>query len=73
MAGLVTLEDIEKAIETIKRSPMVHRTPLLKNVEGMFGFAGQFKLHLKMESMQNTGTYMAGQRGTTDPLESHTG
>ena len=55
MAGLVSLQDVEKAIETIKQSPMVYRTPLLQNVQSMFGFADRFKLHLKMESMQNAG------------------
>ena len=55
MAGVISLEDVDKAIETIKQSPMVYRTPLLKNVGGMFGFADRFKLHLKLENMQNTG------------------
>ena len=55
MAALVSLQDIENAIEIIKKSPMVYRTPLLQNVQNMFGFGDQFKLHLKMENMQNTG------------------
>ena len=55
MAGVISLEDVDNAIETIKQSPMVYRTPLLKNVGGMFGFADRFKLHLKLENMQNTG------------------
>ncbi|XP_068714686.1 L-threonine ammonia-lyase-like isoform X2 [Montipora foliosa] len=57
MAGVISLEDVDKAIETIKQSPMVYRTPLLKNVGGMFGFADRFKLHLKLENMQNTGSF----------------
>ena len=55
MAALVSLQDIENAIEIINKSPMVYRTPLLQNVQNMFGFGDQFKLHLKMENMQNTG------------------
>lgn len=55
MAEVVSLADVEKAIETVKQSPMVRRTPLLQNGERIFGFADQFKLHLKLESMQNTG------------------
>ncbi|KAJ7353966.1 hypothetical protein OS493_030809 [Desmophyllum pertusum] len=46
-----------KRSKTIKRSPMVIRTPLLQNAEQMFGFEDRCKLHLKMESMQNTGTF----------------
>ena len=57
MADLVSLQDIENAIEIIKQSPMVYRTPLLQNVQHMFGFGDQFKLHLKMENMQNTGIF----------------
>ena len=52
---LVSWRDIEQARETIKGCGMVVRTPLLRNVEQMFGFDDQFKLHLKMENMQNTG------------------
>ena len=55
MAALVSLQDIENAIEIINKSPMVYRTPLLQNVQNMFGFGDQLKLHLKMENMQNTG------------------
>ena len=55
MAEIINLKYIESAINTIEQSAMVRRTPLLKNVEKIFGFADQFKLHLKMESMQNTG------------------
>ncbi|CAH3167375.1 unnamed protein product [Porites evermanni] len=57
MAALVSLQDIENAIEIIKKSPMVYRTPLLQNVQNMMGLGDQFKLHLKMENMQNTGSF----------------
>ena len=56
MADLVTVEDVEKASEIIKQSPMVNRTPLLQNVERIFGFEKKLKLHLKLENMQYTGT-----------------
>ena len=55
MAEIINLKHIESAVTTIEQSAMVRRTPLLKNVEKIFGFAEKFKLHLKMESMQNTG------------------
>jgi len=57
MADLVTVEDVEKATEIIKQSPMVNRTPLLQNVERIFGFEKKFKLHLKLENMQYTGSF----------------
>ena len=73
MAGVVSLADVEKAIETVKQSPMVRRTPLLQNVERIFGFADQFKLHLKLESMQNTGMVWGAIRtgGVDDYFFSH--
>ena len=52
---LVSWRDIEQARDTIKGCGVVVRTPLLRNAEQMFGFDDQFKLHLKMENMQNTG------------------
>ena len=52
----VSWRDIEQGRDTIKGCGVVVRTPLLRNVEQMFGFDDQFKLHLKMENMQNTGT-----------------
>jgi len=55
MAEIINLKHIESAVTTIEQSAMVGRTPLLKNVGKIFGFADKFKLHLKMESMQNTG------------------
>jgi len=58
MGELVSQEDVEKAIEAIKQSPMVIRTPILQNAESIFGFQNRFKLHLKLENMQNTGKEM---------------
>ena len=55
MGELVSQRDVEKAIEAIKESPMVSRTPMLQNVESIFGFKNRCKLHLKLENMQNTG------------------
>ena len=55
MAEIINLKHIESAVTTIEQSAMVRRTPLLKNVGKIFGFADKFKLHLKMENMQNTG------------------
>ncbi|XP_015753704.1 PREDICTED: L-threonine ammonia-lyase-like [Acropora digitifera] len=57
MAEIINLKHIESAVTTIEQSAMVRRTPLLKNVGKIFGFADKFKLHLKMESMQNTGSF----------------
>ncbi|PFX13203.1 uncharacterized protein LOC111346337 [Stylophora pistillata] len=54
---LVSWRDVEQAREAIKGCRVVVRTPLLQNVEQMFGFGDRFKLHLKMESMQNTGSF----------------
>ncbi|XP_058949463.2 L-threonine ammonia-lyase isoform X1 [Pocillopora verrucosa] len=54
---LVSWRDIERARDTIKGCGVVVRTPLLRNVEQRFGFDDQFKLHLKMENMQNTGSF----------------
>jgi len=55
MGELVSQEDVGKAIEAIKESLMVFRTPLVKNAESVLGFQNRCKLHLKLESMQNTG------------------
>lgn len=55
MGKLVSLKDVKKAIEAIKESPMVFRTPTLQNAESIFGFQNQCRLHLKLENMQNTG------------------
>ena len=55
MGELVSQRDVEKAIEAIKESPMVFRTPMLQNAESIFGFQNRCKLHLKLENMQNTG------------------
>ncbi|XP_029201624.2 L-threonine dehydratase catabolic TdcB-like isoform X1 [Acropora millepora] len=57
MAEIINLKHIESAVTTIEQSAMVRRTPLLKNVGKIFGFADKFKLHLKMENMQNTGSF----------------
>ena len=55
MGELVSQRDVEKAIEAIKESPMVFRTPMLQNAESIFGFQNRCKLYLKLENMQNTG------------------
>ena len=55
MGELVSQKDVNKAIETIKGSSMVFRTPLVQNAERIFGFQNRCKLHLKLENMQNTG------------------
>lgn len=57
MGELVSLKDVRKAIEVIKESPMVFRTPMLQNAESIFGFQNRCKLHLKLENMQNTGSF----------------
>lgn len=55
MGELISQKDVEKAIEAIKQSDMVVRTPLLQNAEKIFGLENKCKLHLKLENMQNTG------------------
>jgi len=55
MGELVSQKDVEKAMETVKESPLVFRTPMLQNAESIFGFQNRCKLHLKLENMQNTG------------------
>ena len=55
MGELISQKDVEQAVEVIRESPMAIRTPLLQNAESIFGFEDRCKLHLKLESMQNTG------------------
>jgi len=43
MGWLVSQEDVEKAIEAIKQSPMVFRTPMVQNAESIFGFKTDVK------------------------------
>ena len=51
MEMLVSWRDIELARETIKGCGVVVRTPLLRNVEQMFGFEDRFKLSNSIASV----------------------
>ncbi len=53
----VTMKDISDANDVIAASEHVSRTPLVCVDRKMFGVSSDVKLYLKMESMQNTGSF----------------
>ncbi|WAR25500.1 FSDH-like protein [Mya arenaria] len=68
MANNLTLADITSAAEVLKESPDVVRTPLLRQVQGMWPTIDQTTdLYLKLENMQTTGSFKI--RGVTNQME----
>ena len=53
----ITKERLDKARLAVEKSPLVVKTPLLKNAGKLFGL-DKFKcyVHLKLETLQKTGT-----------------
>lgn len=64
---MLTMEAIKAAQQALKRSRMVIQTPLLSDVHHMFPEVGDLRLHLKLENMQNTGSFKI--RGVVNQLE----
>lgn len=59
--------DIERAVEVLSKSKHVTRTPLLRVDSRRFGIADDVELYLKMEGMQNTGSFKI--RGLVNMME----
>ena len=53
----ITLDSIKTAAEAIRSSRNVVRTPLIKVDPARFGVASDVQLYLKLEGMQNTGSF----------------
>ena len=51
----ITKERLDAAKLIVDKSPLVVRTPLLKNVGKIFGLPDEYEVHLKLESLQITG------------------
>ena len=51
------MHDLGDAKQCIDKSQLIYETPMLTNVEAMFGFKN-IKLFLKLENMQNNGRNM---------------
>lgn len=56
MANLLTEKELKEAAEFVWSSPLCHRTPLALDAGESFGLKGM-KLHLKMEFMQQSGSF----------------
>ncbi|XP_074644828.1 L-threonine dehydratase catabolic TdcB-like isoform X2 [Tubulanus polymorphus] len=57
MERLPTLDILAAATDTVIRSGMHFRTPMLKEAQDMFGLKDDIHLYLKLENMQNTGSF----------------
>ena len=55
---LIDLELINDARECFSRSNLIHKTPMLSNVESLFDLHN-VELFLKLENMQNNGNMLA--------------
>ncbi|XP_070557862.1 phenylserine dehydratase-like [Ptychodera flava] len=54
---LVTLEDLTSAREIVRQSGQCIRTPMLHGVQEQYGVDPSIELHLKLETMQKTGSF----------------
>jgi threonine dehydratase len=54
----ITKERLDKARKEVEKSPLVVKTPLLKNVGELFGLdkkSFECNVHFKLETLQKTG------------------
>ncbi|XP_028397973.1 uncharacterized protein LOC114521673 isoform X2 [Dendronephthya gigantea] len=62
----ITQENLNKAKMVVEKSPFVLRTPILKNAEELFGLDKRCNLHIKLETLQKTGSFKT--RGLVNQL-----
>ena len=67
MESVITFANIKRAVEVLSKSKHVTRTPLLRVDSRRFGIAEDVELYLKMEGMQNTGSFKI--RGVVNVME----
>ncbi|XP_014674576.1 PREDICTED: L-threonine dehydratase catabolic TdcB-like [Priapulus caudatus] len=63
---LLTLEELKKALVIVQDSHLCRRTPMLYNMQDLLTADATMHLHLKMESMQPTGSFKV--RGLANQL-----
>ncbi|CAH1265195.1 SRR [Branchiostoma lanceolatum] len=56
-ADLLTIEQISGARQVLQTSGLCHHTPLLHHVQTLCGLDTDIDLYLKLENMQNTGSF----------------
>jgi threonine dehydratase len=64
----ITKERLDKARLTVEKSPLVVKTPLLKNAGELFGLDKKCftcNVHFKLETLQKTGTEYSILKGDT--------
>lgn len=52
----ITQEKLNKARMVVEKSPFVLRTPILRNAGELFGLDKKCNVHVKLETLQKTGT-----------------
>lgn len=67
MESVITFANIKRAVEVLSKSKHVTRTPLIRVDSRRFSIAEDVELYLKMEGMQNTGSFKI--RGVVNVME----